>query len=179
MSDLKRISEIHYHYLSTKFSSALGEEGLFKLYKKLNSSPEVKILSFKSSLGISAFCSFTNDYKKTAREMANSLSFYELFKATLNIPTLCDIFYKKIWAFLYKNNYDIYILAFVKVETNFSANNMIDEIEKYALQANTKKIWVDTRTINNRAVAFYLKCGFKIISRSPFSYLLMKEITVA
>lgn len=173
---LNRIAQIHHQHLKTEFSSVIGIDGLYHLYEILDKEATSQIITYSKFDYISAFCCITKDYKKTSKSIAKILSLKIIIKLIFNLNFLCDIFFKKYWAAKFKNNNDIYILTLVKVNKDFTPQEIIKSIEFSAIKNKSYKIWVDTRKDNTHALKFYQKIGFQIVAESPISYLLNKNL---
>ena len=176
MNTLSRVAQIHHQYLKTELSSVLGIDGIYRLYEILDKEATSEIITYSKLDCISAFCCITKDYRKTSRCVAQILSLKIVMSLIFNFNFYCDILFKKYWAIKFKNNNDIYILTLVKVNNDFTSQEIIKSIELSAFKNKISKIWVDTRRDNVRALKFYQKLGFKIVARSPISYLLHKSL---
>jgi hypothetical protein len=176
MNVLNRVAQIHHQYLKTEFSSVLGIDGIYRLYEILDKEATSEIITYSKLDCISAFCCITKDYKKTSKCINKILNFKIIISLIFNFNFNCDIFFKKYWSVKFKNNNDIYILTLVKVNKDFTPQEIINVIELNAFENKISKIWVDTRRDNTRALKFYQKLGFEIVARSPISYLLHKNL---
>jgi ribosomal protein S18 acetylase RimI-like enzyme len=184
--NLNNIAAIHRAVLKHTFTSQVGESFIAKLYGFLiKDNSTSKVLVVMESGVVEGFISLTKDRTTTNERTMNLLGISDKLHLLLFVllhPQTINGLYSKIRLDQYiekkyKNKYPSILTlgVFEKCQGRGIGRTLVLKANKYFKDEGFSKYYVDT-DINNGAVKFYLKLGFKPLTTISGNVILEKAI---
>ena len=183
--DLNKIVEIHLDVLVNTFSSRVGREFLFGLYKNLLDNPKsCRVAVFKKNGNVGGFISSSTHFGKLNKILKYSTYPKDLSRIAaylLRNPTDLNSFLKRLKFnnYLSNNVFQPYILTLCVSKENQGrgvGSLLIKNTENYYKRKGETFLYVDTEEKNIRAIGFYKKTGFKPFKNHLGNKILRKKL---
>jgi GNAT superfamily N-acetyltransferase len=186
LKHLKQVATLHHQVLDDTINSQIGKDHLLQLYKGISAYKGSTTWVFLKKEQVIGFASMASSY----REFNQSLSHLLGWKSYLRVATRLLTYWSDIVEIIDRIRFSNYLekrypkrspwILSIGVSPSYQRKGIGQKLLKtiiiYCKQKKLNAIYVDTKTINKKAIGFYEKNGFEQIDQYLGNSILQKKI---